>query len=85
LPVKTLPEFVKFARANPGLNYASSGTGTIHHLAAEMLRSMIGAQFVQWDILFDTRFRSSPSDSPPVLSPTTPRPQLNFLRLPFRF
>jgi tripartite-type tricarboxylate transporter receptor subunit TctC len=46
LPVKTLPDFVKFARANPGLNYASSGTGTIHHLAAEMLRSMIGAQFV---------------------------------------
>ncbi|MFO0523416.1 MAG: Bug family tripartite tricarboxylate transporter substrate binding protein [bacterium] len=46
LPVKTLQDFVKFARANPGLNYASSGTGTIHHLAAEMLRSMIGAQFV---------------------------------------
>jgi tripartite-type tricarboxylate transporter receptor subunit TctC len=46
LPVKTLQDFVRFARANPGLNYASSGTGTIHHLAAEMLRSMIGAQFV---------------------------------------
>jgi tripartite-type tricarboxylate transporter receptor subunit TctC len=46
LPVKTLQQFVKFARANPGLNYASSGTGTIHHLAAEMLRSMIGAEFV---------------------------------------
>lgn len=46
LPVKTLQEFVKFAQANPGLNYASSGTGTIHHLAAEMLRSMIGAKFV---------------------------------------
>jgi tripartite-type tricarboxylate transporter receptor subunit TctC len=46
LPAKTLQQFVKFARANPGLNYASSGTGTIHHLAAEMLRSMIGAEFV---------------------------------------
>ncbi len=46
LPVKTLQEFIRFSRANPGLNYASSGTGTIHHLAAEMLRAMTGAQYV---------------------------------------
>jgi tripartite-type tricarboxylate transporter receptor subunit TctC len=46
LPVKTMQDFIRFSKANPGLNYASSGTGTIHHLAAEMLRSMIGAQFV---------------------------------------
>jgi hypothetical protein len=46
---------------------------------------LLGAQFVQWDILFDTRFRTSPSDVPPALSPATPRPQLNFLRLPYRF
>jgi tripartite-type tricarboxylate transporter receptor subunit TctC len=39
LGVRTLPELVKYVRANPGkVNIASSGTGTIAHLAAEMLK-----------------------------------------------
>jgi tripartite-type tricarboxylate transporter receptor subunit TctC len=38
LPVKTLPEFIAYARANPGkLNYGSAGTGTLQHVATEML------------------------------------------------
>ncbi|HZM46133.1 MAG TPA: tripartite tricarboxylate transporter substrate binding protein [Burkholderiales bacterium] len=38
LPVKTLAEFVTYARANPGkLNYGSAGNGTLQHVAAEML------------------------------------------------
>ncbi|MCB9877400.1 MAG: hypothetical protein H6835_07340 [Planctomycetes bacterium] len=45
----------------------------------------LGAQFVQWDITFDTAFRRSPADVPPALNPETPRPELHFLRLPFRF
>jgi tripartite-type tricarboxylate transporter receptor subunit TctC len=38
LPVRSLAEFVAYARANPGkLNYGSAGNGTLQHVAAEML------------------------------------------------
>ena len=50
----------------------------------EQIRQL-GASFVQWDLLFDTRFKSVPGDSPPELNPETPLPELQFLRLPFRF
>jgi tripartite-type tricarboxylate transporter receptor subunit TctC len=42
LPVTSLPEFIKYARAKPGLNYGSAGTGSPHHLAGEMLRIASG-------------------------------------------
>ena len=38
LPARTLPEFIAYARANPGkLNYGSAGNGTLQHIATEML------------------------------------------------
>ena len=41
LPVKTLPELVALARAQPGkLSYAHAGAGTSQHLAAELFKSM---------------------------------------------
>jgi len=42
LPVNTLPEFIKYARAKPGLTYGSAGTGSPHHLAGEMLKMIAG-------------------------------------------
>lgn len=43
LPIKTLPELVNYARANPGaLNYGSAGAGSIFHLAGEMLEQQTG-------------------------------------------
>jgi len=39
LPVKSLAEFVKYVKANPGkISYGSSGPGTLTHLAMEQLK-----------------------------------------------
>jgi tripartite-type tricarboxylate transporter receptor subunit TctC len=43
VPVKTVPEFIAYAKANPGkLNFASGGIGSTQHLAAEMFKRMTG-------------------------------------------
>ncbi len=43
LPVRTLAEFIAYARARPGqLNFGSSGVGTSLHLTGEMLRLRAG-------------------------------------------
>jgi len=47
VPAKTFKEFVAWAQANKdGTNYASAGTGSPHHLAAELLRERTGLKFV---------------------------------------
>jgi tripartite-type tricarboxylate transporter receptor subunit TctC len=43
LPAKTLPEFVAYAKANPGkLSMASPGNGTMPHIAGEMFKIGVG-------------------------------------------
>ncbi len=43
LPVKTVPEFIAYAKANPGkINMASNGIGSGPHVAAELFQMMAG-------------------------------------------
>jgi tripartite-type tricarboxylate transporter receptor subunit TctC len=47
LPVNSVQELVAMAKQKPGqLNYASSGSGTSPHLAAEMFKSMAGVDMI---------------------------------------
>ena len=47
LPAKTVPEFIAYAKANPGkLNFASVGTGSGTHLAGELLKMMTGVNLL---------------------------------------
>jgi len=47
LPAKTMKDVIAFAKAKPGtLNFASSGQGSPHHLALELLKSMTGIDVV---------------------------------------
>jgi tripartite-type tricarboxylate transporter receptor subunit TctC len=46
VPANTIPEFIAYARANPGrINMASAGNGTPGHMAAEMFQLMTGLDF----------------------------------------
>jgi len=43
VPVTTVPEFIAYAKANPGkLNMASAGNGTVQHVAGELFKVMTG-------------------------------------------
>jgi tripartite-type tricarboxylate transporter receptor subunit TctC len=47
VPVKTLGEFVAYAKANPGkLSYASPSVGSTPHLSVERLKQLTGADIV---------------------------------------
>ena len=43
LPVRTLADLIAYAKAHPGqLNYASSGNGSIQHIAGELFKQLTG-------------------------------------------
>ena len=47
VPAKTVPEFIAYAKANPGkINMASAGNGSGAHLAGELFKMMTGADMV---------------------------------------
>jgi tripartite-type tricarboxylate transporter receptor subunit TctC len=48
VPAKTLPEFIAFAKANPGkLSYGSGGVGGITHITAELFKQEAGGLDIQ--------------------------------------
>jgi len=47
VPAKTVPEFIAYAKANPGkINVESTGAGTSNHLAGELFKLMTGVDMV---------------------------------------
>ena len=48
LPANTVPEFIAYAKANPGkINMASAGNGTVPHVAGELFKFMTGVDLVR--------------------------------------
>ncbi len=47
VPAKTVPEFIAYAKANPGkLNMASAGNGSTPHVSGELFKMMTGVNMV---------------------------------------
>jgi tripartite-type tricarboxylate transporter receptor subunit TctC len=47
VPVRTIPEFIAYAKANPGkVNYATAGNGSTQHVTGELFKIMTGVNMV---------------------------------------
>jgi tripartite-type tricarboxylate transporter receptor subunit TctC len=46
-PAKTVPEFIAYAKANPGkINFATGGVGSSPHVSGELLKTMAGINMI---------------------------------------
>ena len=69
-PAKTVPEFIAYAKSNPGkINMASSGNGSASHLAGELFKAMAGIDMLH------VPYRGSPAILPDLF---TGRVQVTF-------
>ena len=63
VPAKTIPEFIAYAKANPGkINMASSGNATPLHVGGELFKMMAGLDLVH------VPYRGEPVARPDLLS-----------------
>jgi tripartite-type tricarboxylate transporter receptor subunit TctC len=63
VPAKTVPEFIAYAKANPGkINMASSGNATPLHVAGELFKMVAGVDVVH------VAYRGEPVARPDLLS-----------------
>jgi tripartite-type tricarboxylate transporter receptor subunit TctC len=63
VPARTVPEFIAYAKANPGkINMASGGTGTTIHLAGELFKMMTGVTMLH------VPYRGSPQANTDLIS-----------------
>ena len=47
VPAKTVPEFIAYAKANPGkINYATAGIGSSQHMSGELFKMMAGIEMM---------------------------------------
>src|SRR6266436_722178 len=47
VPARTVPEFIAYAKANPGkFNMASAGIGSVDHLSGELFKMMTGVNML---------------------------------------
>ena len=66
-PAKTGPEFIAYAKANPGkINYAASGIGSTPHIYGELFKIMAGVDLVA------VQYRGTGPALPDVLSGKVP-------------
>ena len=45
LPIHSVPEFIAYAKANPGLNMGSGGVGSGNHVCGELFTMLTGVRF----------------------------------------
>jgi tripartite-type tricarboxylate transporter receptor subunit TctC len=78
-PAKTVPEFIAYAKANPGkINVATAGAGTAPHLAGELFKMMAGVNLVQ--ISYRTNYFSDVLSGQVPVSFVAVAPGMPFLR-----
>ena len=72
LPVKTMQEFLAYARANPGrIAYGSGGIGSAGHLSVELLQSLTGTKFTHGGKIIRELGVRADRSAPPPRSPAS--------------